>query len=149
MTSFWSQAPVELIFYWPGSPQLHIYIPNLAINQNVNRKVQGVPQSQIAANPRHQEEKWQKITRTKQTNKCTRSTQTSSLFPKQGYQNAKRNEETRGQREREDFKTWSPCSINHKATKNKNNTGTTALVPGSLKIFLTVDKLHTGLRCIS
>ena len=46
-----------------------------------NRKVQGEPQSQTAANPRHQEEekndkKKKKITRTKQTNKCTRSTQT-------------------------------------------------------------------------
>ena len=32
--SFWSkcQAPVDLIFYLPGSPQLHIYSLNLAIN---------------------------------------------------------------------------------------------------------------------
>ena len=56
-----------------------------------------------------------------------RSTQTSSLFPKQGDHNAKKNEETRGQRAREDFKTWSSRSINRKATQNKNNTGTTAL----------------------
>ena len=46
-------------------------------------------------------------------------------FPKRGDHNAKRNEETRGQRAREDFKTWSARSINHKATQNKNNTGTT------------------------
>ena len=32
--SFWSksQAPVDLIFYLPGSPQLHIYSLNLVIN---------------------------------------------------------------------------------------------------------------------
>ena len=40
-------------------------------NKNVNRKVQGMPQSQTAANPRHQEkEKWDKIihAQNKQTN---------------------------------------------------------------------------------
>ena len=89
----------------------------------------------IAANSRHQEEekndrsqpptprgreKWSqptpdtkkkrkitKLTCTKQTNKCMRSTQTSSLFPKRGDHNTKRNDETRGQRAREDFKTRS------------------------------------------
>ena len=45
-------------------------------------------------------EKWQKLTRTKQTNKCTRSTQTSFLLPKRGDHNTKMNEETRGQRAR-------------------------------------------------
>ena len=57
--------------------------------------------------PRHQEEEKndKKLTRTKQTNKCTRSIQTSSLFPKRGDHNAKRNDETQGQRIREDFKT--------------------------------------------
>ena len=77
--------------------------------RKVNRKIQGVPQSQTAANPRHQEEEieWLKLTRTKQINKCTRSTQISSLFPKRGDHNAKRNDETRGQRVGEDFNTWS------------------------------------------
>ena len=42
--------------------------------------------------------KMTKTTRTKQTNKCTSSTQTSSLFPKRGDHNAKRNDETWGQR---------------------------------------------------
>ena len=43
--------------------------------KTVNRKIQKVPQSQTAANPRHQEEEKndKKLTRTKQTNKCTRS----------------------------------------------------------------------------
>ena len=40
-------------------------------------------------------EKGQKHTREKQTNKCTRSTKTSSLFHKLGDQNAKTNGETR------------------------------------------------------
>ena len=67
----------------------------------------------------------------------------------------KKNEETRGQRTQEDFKIWSARSINHKATQNKNNTGTSALersvaqTTAGLKIFLTVDKLHPGSRCIS
>ena len=56
-----------------------------------------------------------------------RSTQTSSLFPKRGDHNAKRNEETQGQSAREDFKIWSARSINHKATQNKNNTGNNRL----------------------
>ena len=56
-----------------------------------------------------------------------RSTQTSSLFPKQGDHNAKKNEEARGQRARGDYKTRSARSINHNATQNENNTGTNAL----------------------
>ena len=40
------------------------------------------------------------------TNKCTISTKTSSLFPKQGDQNAKRTEETHRQRAGQD-QTWS------------------------------------------
>ena len=77
--------------------------------KKVHRKVQGVPQSQTAANtptPRGRE-KWQKLTRTKQTNKCTRSTRTSSLFPQARWsqcQNEWRNTSTKC---REDFKTWS------------------------------------------
>ena len=58
--------------------------------KKVNRNVQGMTQSQTTANPRHQEEekKDKKHTRAKQTNKCTRSTKTSSLLPKRGDQNA-------------------------------------------------------------
>ena len=90
-------------------------------------KVQDMPQSQTAANPQHQEEEKKDIktkkknnkkktkkkkkkrnnnkkTRAKQTNKCTRNTKTSSLFPKRDDQNAKTNGETRT-RAREDFKT--------------------------------------------
>ena len=45
------------------------------------RKVQGVPKSQAAAHPRHEEEG--KTDKTKQalTHKCTKRTKISSLFP--------------------------------------------------------------------
>ena len=49
-----------------------------------------MPQSQTAANPRHQEEE-KKDKNMHAQNKQTRSTKTSSLFPKRGDQNAKIN----------------------------------------------------------
>ena len=58
-----------------------------------------------------------------------RSTQTSSLLPKRGDHNAKRNEKTNKQQQQEDkehgktLKHEAPRSINHKTTQNKNNTG--------------------------
>ena len=60
-----------------------------------------------AVNPRRKvEEKNEiKLIRIKQTNKCTRNTQTSSLFLKRGDHNAIKNKDARGQRAREDFKT--------------------------------------------
>ena len=58
--------------------------------KKVNRKVQGMPQSQTAANPRHQEEA-KKDKNMHVQNKCTRK----ALFRKQGEQNAKSNGETR------------------------------------------------------
>ena len=53
-------------------------------------------QSQTTANPRHQdEEKKDKTYSAKQTNKCTRSTKTSFLFPKRDDENAETNTEMR------------------------------------------------------
>ena len=77
--------------------------------KKVNRKVQGVTQSQPADKPRHQaEEKNDKNTNTYKTNKQMHEKHTDQLaLPKQGDHNAKRNDETRGQRAREYFKTWS------------------------------------------
>ena len=49
-------------------------------------KSPGVPQSETAALPRHQEEEEHK------SNKRTKSTKISSLFPKPGNRNAKRTE---------------------------------------------------------
>ena len=50
------------------------------------RKVQGVLQSQTAALPKHQEEE------ETDKSKHTKSTKTSSFFPKQGNRNAKKTE---------------------------------------------------------
>ena len=60
-----------------------------------------MPQSQTAANPRHhEEEKKDKniYARNKQTNKCTRSTKASSLFPKRDDQNAEKKKEKKKRR---------------------------------------------------
>ena len=83
----------------------------------LNRKVQEVPQSQTGASPNTKRKRKITKTSTHKTNKCTRSTQTSSLLLKQDDHNAKRDDETRGQT----LKHQVPRSINHKATQNKNN----------------------------
>ena len=54
------------------------------------------------------------------------STKTSSLFPKQGDQNAKRTEK-HIDKEQGKTKHEAPRSVNYRATQNKNNIGTTAL----------------------
>ena len=69
--------PVYLESAW----RRYSYHRQYHIQKNVNRKVLGVPQFQTAANPRHQEEDKMTKTNKYKTNKCTRSTQTSSLFP--------------------------------------------------------------------
>ena len=59
------------------------------------RKVQGVPQSQTAALPRHQEEEETNKTKQaqiEQSSKHTKNTMISSPFPKRGNHNAKRTE---------------------------------------------------------
>ena len=95
-------------------------------NKKVNRNVQDEPQAEVAANPWHQEEekKWQ-INMCRLTNKCMISTKTSSLFPKQGDQIAKRTEET--DKEQGMTKHEAPRSVNYRATQNENNIETTAL----------------------
>ena len=81
---------------------------NLLYAKKVNRKVQEEPQTEVAANPWHQEEekKWHRLTCAWLTNKCTITQKTSSLFPKQAGQNAKRTEETHKQRAGQD-QAWS------------------------------------------
>ena len=59
------------------------------------RKVQGVPQSQTEALPRHQEEEETDKKNKCKSNKRTKSIKISSLFPKRGNRNAKRTENTR------------------------------------------------------
>ena len=61
------------------------------------RKVQGVPQSRAAAFPRHQEEEETDKTKQLQIEQMYESIKISSLFPKRGNRNAKRNENTQEQ----------------------------------------------------
>ena len=60
-------------------------------------------------------------------NKRTKRTKISSLFPKRGNRNTKRTEKHKNKMTYGKTYNKSPRRINHKATKSKTNTGTTAL----------------------
>ena len=60
-------------------------------------------------------------------NKRTKSTKISSVFPKRGNRNTKRTEKHKNKMTHGKTYNKSPRRINHKATKSKTNTGTTAL----------------------
>ena len=60
-------------------------------------------------------------------NKRTKSTKISFLFPKRGNRHTKRTEKDRNKMTHRKTCNKSPRRINHKATKSKTNTGTTAL----------------------
>ena len=60
-------------------------------------------------------------------NKRTKSTRISSLFPKRDNRNTKRTEKHNNKMTHGKTYNQSPRRINHKATKSKPNTGTTAL----------------------
>ena len=60
-------------------------------------------------------------------NKRTKSTKISSLFPKRDNRNTKRTEKHKNKMKHRKTYNKSPRRINHKATKSKTNTGTTAL----------------------
>ena len=74
-------------------------------------------------------------------NKRTKSTKISSLFPKRGNRNTKRTEKHKNKMTHGKTYNELPRRINHKATKSKTNTGTTALerlvkqTTGGLKYF--------------
>ena len=91
------------------------------------RKVQGVPQSQIAAFPRPQEEEETDKSEQAQIEQTTKSTKISSLFPKGGNRNTKRTKKHNNKMTHGKTYNKPPRRINHKATKSKTNTGTTAL----------------------
>ena len=55
------------------------------MSEKGKRKVQGVPQSQTTALPRHQEEEETDKSKHAQIEQTTKSTKISSLFPKRGY----------------------------------------------------------------
>ena len=61
------------------------------------------------------------------SNKRTESTKISSLFPMRGNRNTKRTEKHKNKMTHGKTYNKSPRRINHKATKSKTNTGTTAL----------------------
>ena len=61
------------------------------------------------------------------SNKRTKSTKISSLFPKRGNRNAKRTEKHKNKITQGKTYNKSPRTVNHKATKSKTNTGLTAL----------------------
>ena len=56
-----------------------------------------------------------------------KSTKISSLFPKRGNRNTKRTEKHKNKMKHGKTYNKSPRRINHKATRSKTNTGTTAL----------------------
>ena len=60
-------------------------------------------------------------------NKRTKSTKISSLFPKRGNRNTKRTEKHKNKMTHGKTYNKSPRRINHKATRRKTSTGTTAL----------------------
>ena len=96
---------------------------------------------ETAALPRPQEEEETDKSKQAQTEKRTKSTKISSLFPKRGNRNTKRTEKHKNKMTHGKTYNKSPRRINHKATKSKTNTGTTALersveqTTGGLKHF--------------
>ena len=76
--------------------------------KEVNRKVQGMPQSQTAANPRHQEgEKKDKNIHAQNTQTNVREAQRSAPSSPSEVIRMLKQTEKRGQRAREDFRTLS------------------------------------------
>ena len=61
------------------------------------------------------------------SNKRTKSNKISSLFPKRGNRNTKRSDKHKNKMTYGKTYNKSPRRINHKATKSKTKTGTTAL----------------------
>ena len=76
--------------------------------------------------PRQEKEEHKKANKRK-SNKRTRNTKISSLFPKRCNRKAKRTEKRKNKITQGKTENNSPRRINHKATKRKTNTGTTAL----------------------
>ena len=90
-------------------------------------------------------------------NKRTKSTKISSLFPKRGNRNTKRTEKHKNKMTHGKTYNKSPRRINHKATKSKTNTGTTALersveqTTGGFKALLQLANFTLGpdaLNCL-
>ena len=80
-------------------------------------------------------------------NKRTKSTKISYLFPKRGNRNTKRTEKHKNKMTHGKTYNKSPRRINHKATKSKTNTGTTALersveqITGGFQSFMQIEQI--------
>ena len=95
-----------------------------------------MPQSQTEALPRPQEEEETDKSKQAQTEqKRTKSTKFSSLFPKRGNRNTKMTEKHKNKMTHGKTYNKSPRRINHKATKSKTNTGTSALERSEQVLF--------------
>ena len=70
------------------------------------------------------------------SNKRTKSTKISSLFPKRGNRNTKRTEKHKTKMTHSKTYNKSPRRINHKATKSKTNTGTHRQILGFTGIYI-------------
>ena len=123
----------------------------LYVWKKCKRKVQGVPQSQTAALPRPQEEEETDKSKQAQTEQTlTKSTKISFLFPKRGNRNTKRTKKHKNKMTHRTTYNKSPRWINHKATKSKTNTGTTALersveqTTGVFKVLLQLANFTLG-----
>ena len=115
-----------------------------SIKKKGKRKVQGVPQShkknvrekcRECHNHKPQpfpDPKRKRKPNKHKTNKRTKSTKISSLFPKRGNRNTKRTEKHKNKMTHGKTYNKSPRRKNHKATKSKTNTGTTAALPRPL-----------------
>ena len=84
-----------------------------------NHKPQPFPETKRKRKPRNPNKH--------KSNKRTKSIKISSLFPKRGNRNTKRTEKHKNKMAHGKTYNKSPRRINHKATKSKTNTGTTAL----------------------
>ena len=108
-----------------------------------------MPQSQTAALPRPQEEEEADKSKQAQTEQTYESTKISSLFPKRGNRNTKRTEKHKNNMTHGKTYNKSLRRINHKATKSKTNTGTTALERSGEQTTGGFKALHPGSRCYS
>ena len=91
------------------------------------RKVQGVPNHEPQPFPDPKGKRKPTDLNKHKPNKRTKSTKISSLFPKRGNHNTKRTEKHKNKMTHGKTYNKSPRRINHKATRSKTNTGTTAL----------------------
>ena len=88
-------------------------------------------------------------------NKRTKCTKISSLFPKRGNRNTKRTEKHKNKMTHGKTYNKSPRRMNHKATKSKTNTGTTALersveqTTGGFKALLQLANFTLGLELLT